>query len=273
MENDSEEKLLRRSVMRFAITRIERLATEVIDQIKQYPACAMLSDNDYAENLWDDYCYDQQIGPVTFLDFAWSDLFAPHLKALIESMDRTEAILLTFDWCWGQGEDPISIIGDPPTRIDTDALAAEVMSVVNRMALDREWLEDSCDDDYDNAEEADSDLLQPPQFAGPIDYLDHLADALCCLLVECSDNEREGMMDDFRMSARQLEIDDVSLGHETTDEGEVRVILSENNAQAMNWARECLDLGTAAAVDLDDAITVLDRFFRPSFPGCRAREG
>lgn len=139
MESKIEEKLLRKTVMRFAITRFQRLAIEVIDHVRQYPACVVMSDNKYSENLWDDYCYEQQNGPADFWESAWSDLFAPHLTAVVAALDRTEATLLTFDCCWDQGEDPVEIIGDPPNGVYEDALTAEIMKLIIQTALDREW--------------------------------------------------------------------------------------------------------------------------------------
>ena len=275
MDDKGEGELLRRAILSFASARFEGLASKLIKEIEAYPSCGMLSDDEDAQNLWDDYCYDQQNGPTPFLEFAWSDVFAPHLDDLIGTLDRTEATLLSLASCWSQGEDACDLLGDPPTGIHPAGIAAEIMEVVNQSALNRGWREDGEDEDgdiVDDDEDADWDFSSHQQFANPGAYLDHLADALCSLLAESTDDERRSIMDDFRRSVGQLEIDDISLPHTTSDEDEIRTILNEGNWQAMNWAKECLALQTACAVDPDDAITVFDRLFRPTSPCCRVRD-
>ncbi|KPF86972.1 hypothetical protein IP81_19185 [Novosphingobium sp. AAP83] len=158
MEGLREAKLLCQTVSRFAVERFQRLATEVIAHIQTYPACALFGDDENASNLWDDYCYDQQTGPVTFLEFAWSDVFEPHLKETIGALDRSEATLLTFYCCWDLYEDPINIVGEPPNGIYEDALAAEIMDAVTRVALNRRLPDDEeGEDDWSEDDDPSDD--------------------------------------------------------------------------------------------------------------------
>ena len=142
MSNNDEDGLLRDAVRRFAASRFEALASKLIEEIKGYPSCGMLSDDEGAENLWDDYCYDQQNGPVPELEFAWSEALAPHLCELIAGLHQTEATLLTFVSCWSQSLDTVQIVGYPPEGIYADALGQEITSVVSQIALDRGWKEE-----------------------------------------------------------------------------------------------------------------------------------
>lgn len=152
MSNNDEDDLLREAVRRFAVSRFEALASKLIEEVKGYPSCGMLSDDEGAENLWDDYCYDQQNGPVPELEFAWAEALVPHLNELIAGLHQTEATLLTFEACWSQSLDTVEIIGYPPNGIYADALATEITNVVSQIALDRGWREEDedCEEDEDD---------------------------------------------------------------------------------------------------------------------------
>ena len=123
MSSNDEDDPLREAVRRFAVSRFEALASKLIEEIKGYPSCGMLSDDEGAENLWDDYCYDQQNGPVPELEFAWAEALVPHHNELIAGLHQTEAALLTFEACWSQSQDTVEIIGYAPTELCTPAIS------------------------------------------------------------------------------------------------------------------------------------------------------
>ncbi|MBU6395758.1 MAG: hypothetical protein KGQ75_14405 [Sphingomonadales bacterium] len=157
MPEVTEERLLSRAVMRYAMTRFERLAAEVAAQIQTYPTCDMFDDHGGAKSLWDQYSYDQQSGPSPELAMAWLDLITPHAEDVVTKLDRTEAVLLTFYCCWDQLDDPCEVVGDPPVGIFEGALVSAVMNEVARMALDHELPGEDGDHDDDWSDDDDDD--------------------------------------------------------------------------------------------------------------------
>lgn len=157
MNDVTEDQLLRRTVMRFAMSRFERLAGDIVAQVQKSPSCAMFEDGENADTLWDNYCYDQNRGAAPLLESAWSDIFAPYLSEAIKALDPAEAALLTFYCCWDLSDDPIEIVGDPPIGTYPDALATAIMDEVTRMALDHQWRveEGAEDEDVDWSDDED----------------------------------------------------------------------------------------------------------------------
>lgn len=139
MDDKDEDYLLRRAVMRFASSRIESLARKLISEIKNFPSCGLYNNCEEAHSLWDDYCFDRQNGPATVLEFAWAEVFDPHLLSIINVLDQREATLLSIALCWSQGRDPFEILGNPPVGIDAEGLAIGIMDAVTQTALDRGW--------------------------------------------------------------------------------------------------------------------------------------
>lgn len=105
MDELEEERLLLRIVTQFGSSRVERLAIDVICELRTYPACGLFGDDVCARNLWDEYCYDQQHGPAPLLEDAWNETLAAPLAQVLQPLEQAEATLLTFYCGWDQGDD------------------------------------------------------------------------------------------------------------------------------------------------------------------------
>lgn len=75
----TEERLLAKTVMRFAMSRFELLASSIVAQLQAYPACSVFDGDGGLVTLWDEYCFDQQHGPADFLEPVWTATISPHV--------------------------------------------------------------------------------------------------------------------------------------------------------------------------------------------------
>lgn len=158
MGEATEDQLLARSVMRYALARLERLAEDTAAELRGCPPSGVLGYEGNPTSMWDEYCYDQQNGPAAPLASAWTHTISPHVERVIAELDRTEAVLLTFYLCWDEQTDPCEVVGDPPEGVNEEALVSAIMKELDRLALDHElpgeeWGDD--DDDHDRDDGSD----------------------------------------------------------------------------------------------------------------------
>jgi hypothetical protein len=88
------------AVVEFASATYDGLARKAIFQMQRIEATGVYGDDYRHRTLWDEYCHEVQEGPHEFLEDSWDATVDPICHAIVETIPRQEAVLLTIGAVW-----------------------------------------------------------------------------------------------------------------------------------------------------------------------------
>lgn len=134
------------AIRAFAKVRFLAMAEELAADLRSRPATDIYGDDIGALSIWDEYCYESQIGPTFELTDAWSSLLDPLIANLIDRILHEEAVLLTMaeQWCV-ESDEPHERRSGPYSN--PELIAQAVLLRLQRLANDSDWDAHYLDDD------------------------------------------------------------------------------------------------------------------------------
>jgi hypothetical protein len=111
--------------------RIEAMSRQVVHRLQRLPASGIFGDGAGLRTVWDEFCFDQQQGPASMLEWAWDSVIDPIIAELVAAIHVDEQYLLTVAAGWQHGEFDL-----PDGRYD-ELIRQAVRSGLVGSALDR----------------------------------------------------------------------------------------------------------------------------------------
>jgi len=134
-DEEAEFDIVRSFIHRFAYDRFEAAATRVRAKLRKLPAYGLF--DAVHRTVWDEFCSYVQEGPIEALETAWNQLIDSLIEEVVNEIPKSDAGLLMFSICWGDGREPLADDPEGPDICPED-LASEVQSALHRLALDRD---------------------------------------------------------------------------------------------------------------------------------------
>ena len=129
-----ESKLVRRVLWDFGAARFYALARRVRSRIQRITPSGAFGGN--PQNLWDEFCFDQQNGPAAALEIAWDQILDLQVASVVADLVEHEALLLTIVAAW-EGNGVLLVDGRNGLAIALDEIERQVRGECCRLALDK----------------------------------------------------------------------------------------------------------------------------------------
>jgi hypothetical protein len=117
------------AVREFATESYSALARKAVFQLQRIKASGVFGDDYHHKTLWDEYCHEVKEGPYDLLEDAWEKTLGPLLSAMIDTIPRHEAILLTIGAIWELNEER-----QPSTGVDPQLIQQSLRQAIARIA-------------------------------------------------------------------------------------------------------------------------------------------
>ena len=83
------------AVRDYARGEVRSLTRRAIYRLQRIGASGVYGGDYRFKSLWDEYCHEVQDGPYDLVEDAWEDVLSRTVQAIIESIPRKTAVLLT----------------------------------------------------------------------------------------------------------------------------------------------------------------------------------